>query len=105
MLQFEDLQTPQNFAIAMCLVLLTALYLKHKPYYPPSKTPSTPGLPFLGSLLMLDQNWQTLPDVCTKFNNEFKRTYCFPVANIGLLGSAVFSVFSEESIQHVLKVS
>ena len=101
-----ELITPLTFGVALISILLTCLYFKLRPYYPPSNIPITPTHPFIGSLIHLNKHWNELPDFVVKYNSLFpKKTYCIPVANVGLLGGALFNLQTEECIQHVLKVS
>jgi len=65
--------------------------------------PGPPSKPFVGCLLLVDEHWPELPDFILRYNEKYGKTWCAPVPNIGLLGTAMFSLTDEASIKHVLK--
>ena len=68
----------------------------------PQSVNGPPSLPFLGSLLVLERHWNELPDFVLRNDRKFKKAWCAPIPNIGLLGSAVFSLVSSDNVRHVL---
>ncbi|GMH66907.1 hypothetical protein TL16_g04539 [Triparma laevis f. inornata] len=88
---------------ALVLLVSLAIWKSIKPYHPPKNVPGPPCKPFVGVLHLIDKNWSTLPDFILSYDQKFGRSWAAPVPNIGLLGSCLFSLVTEENIKHVLK--
>eukprot|EP00519_Triparma_laevis_P015387 CAMPEP_0182491204 /NCGR_PEP_ID=MMETSP1321-20130603/755_1 /TAXON_ID=91990 /ORGANISM="Bolidomonas sp., Strain RCC1657" /LENGTH=525 /DNA_ID=CAMNT_0024693467 /DNA_START=73 /DNA_END=1650 /DNA_ORIENTATION=- len=93
--------------VCLSVVLIFALLVwkSMKPYRPPKNVPCVPSKPIIGCLHLIDENWPTLPDFILKYDVQFggQRAWAAPVPNVGLLGSCLFSLVTEENIKHVLK--
>ena len=97
---------PAGVAAAMFVFVVFLFLFKTRKYDPKGKTPVPPGanLPIVGCLPTIAESWPLLPDFILNMNNQMGgKTWCAPVINCGLLGTAMFSISSESAVRHMLK--
>ena len=94
-------------ALAAVVIVLVAAYihLRIKGEPVPPGTPSIPvsSIPLAGCLPFFVDNWDHLPDLLTKYDALYGKTWFAPVPKVGMLGGGVYSISREDNVRHILK--